>query len=107
MSNAKALIEMMPQAFDASAAGDMNATIQYAISTPMHMVIDNGTCQVQEGDADNADVTLRMDDDDLVALLTGELNGMTAFMTGKLQVDGDIMLAQKLTSLFDADRLSQ
>lgn len=106
MSNAKALIEKMPEAFDANAAGDTNATIQYAISTPMYLTIQDGACSVNEGEAESPDVTLKMEDQDLVDLLTGELNGMTAFMTGKLQVDGDIMLAQKLPSLFDPSQLS-
>lgn len=106
MSDAKALIEKMPEAFDADAAGDTSCTIQYAISTPMYAEIADGQCSVHEGEASDPDVTIKMDDDDLVAMLTGELNGMTAFMTGKLQVDGDIMLAQKLSSMFDAGRLS-
>lgn len=106
MSDAKALIQRMPEAFDPQAAGDTNATVQYAISTPMHVKIGDGACTVHEGEADSPDVTLRMEDSDLIDLLTGELNGMTAFMTGKLQVDGDIMLAQKLPSMFDANRLS-
>jgi putative sterol carrier protein len=37
--------------------------------------------------------------------MKGELNGMTAFMTGKLQVDGDLMLAQRMASFFDAGKL--
>lgn len=106
MSNAKAFVEKMPEAFDADAAGDTNATVQYAISTPMYLTIENGACSVNEGEADSPDVTLKMEDQDLIDMLTGELNGMTAFMTGKLQVDGDIMLAQKLPNLFDASKLS-
>jgi len=106
MSNAKELIEKMPAALDADAAGDMNATVQYDISTPMYAVIKDGACTVHEGEASDADVTLKMEDDDLVDMLTGELDGMTAFMTGKLQVDGDIMLAQKLSGVFDAGKLS-
>lgn len=106
MSDAKAVIEKMPAAFDAQAAGDMKATIQYAISTPMYAQIADGSCTVHEGQADDPDVTVKMDDDDLVAMLTGELNGMTAFMSGKLQVDGDIMLAQKLPSLFDTGKVA-
>lgn len=106
MSDAKALIEKMPEAFDPDAAGDTSCTIQYAISTPMYAEIADGKCSVQEGEASDPDVTIKMEDDDLVAMLTGELDGMTAFMTGKLQVDGDIMLAQKLSSMFDAGRLS-
>jgi putative sterol carrier protein len=51
-------------------------------------------------------VTITMEDDDFVALMSGELNGMTAFMTGKLSVDGDLMLAQRMTTIFDAGKLA-
>lgn len=106
MSNAKTFLEKMPTAFDAEAAGDTSATIQCAISTPMHITVENGNCSVSDGEADSPDVTLKMEDQDLVDLLSGELDGMTAFMTGKLQIDGDIMLAQKLPSMFDPAKLS-
>lgn len=106
MSDAKEVVEMMPAAFDANAAGDTSATIQFAISTPMHVIIHAAKCSASEGEAENPDVTLKMKDQDLIDLLNGKLNGMTAFMTGKLQVDGDLMLAQKLPYLFDSTKLS-
>ena len=31
---------------------------------------------------------------------------MTAFMTGKLQVEGDMMLGQRLQGFFDGSKLS-
>ena len=46
-----------------------------------------------------------MSDDDLVALLTGDLDGMTAFMTGRIKLDGDLMFAQRIGSLFDGSKL--
>jgi putative sterol carrier protein len=99
-------IKKMPQAFNADVAGDLDATIQYQISTPAYTRIKDGACTAEEGTADSADVTLIIEDDDLVAMLSGELNGMTAFMTGKLQIEGDLMLAQRVASLFDASKVS-
>ncbi|HXG29514.1 MAG TPA: SCP2 sterol-binding domain-containing protein [Nevskiales bacterium] len=99
------MIKKFPAALNADAAADLNATIQYKISNPMYLEIKNGQCTVHDGMAPSADVTLTMEDDDLAALLKGELNGMTAFMTGKLQVDGDLMLAQRLPTLFDPSKL--
>lgn len=93
-------IKKMPAAFNADEGSDTNAVIQYQISTPAYVSIADGSCTTTEGTADSPDVTLIMEDDDLVAMLTGELNGMTAFMTGKLQVEGDLMLAQKIATLF-------
>lgn len=98
-------LKKLPAAFNAAEAGGTNCTLQFNSSKPVHVVIKDGTCSVLDGTASNADVTITMDDEDLVALLKGELNGMTAFMTGKLQVEGDLMLAQRIASIFDASKL--
>lgn len=106
MSKAIDLIRRMPEAFDPEAAGDMQMTVQYAISEPMYSVIDNGECVVHEGEASDPDVTIAMKDSDLMDLMTGKLSGTAAFINGKLKVAGDIMQAQKLPSIFDRNRLS-
>ena len=45
-----------------------------------------------------ADVTLTADAETFEAILNGETNPPSAFMTGKLKVDGDMGLAMKLAS---------
>lgn len=105
MSAAAAVLKKLPTAFQPDAAGDTDCTVQFNISTPMHIVIKNGACATHDGPAGSADVSITMDDEDLVALLKGELNGMTAFMTGKLQLEGDLMLAQRMFSFFDSSKL--
>lgn len=102
---AKEMIEQMPVAFDAAAGADVNAIVQYNISTPMYVTIANGTCSVAEGTSDDATVTLNIEDSDLVDLLNGDLDGVTAFMTGKLQVEGDIMFAQTMATIFDRSKV--
>lgn len=104
MSAALDLIKKLPSALSSEASGT-NATIQFNTSKPAYITIANGSANVAEGTASNSDVTITMEDDDFVALMKGELNGMTAFMTGKLQLDGDMMLAQRMASLFDASKL--
>ncbi len=47
---------------------------------------------------DDADVTLTASPDNFQAMMEGDLNPTTAFMTGKLSVDGDMGLAMKLGS---------
>jgi len=98
-------LKKMPAALDAQAAAGTNCVLQFNTSTPAHITIKDGAASFGEGSAGNADVTLTMADEDLIALLKGELNGMTAFMTGKLQLEGDLMLAQRIGSFFDASKL--
>jgi len=45
---------------------------------------------------DDADVTLTAAVDDFQAMMEGDLNPTTAFMTGKLTIDGDMGLAMQL-----------
>lgn len=99
------LLKKLPAAFNADEAAGTECTIQFNTSKPAYVSVKGGACTLTEGTADNADVTLTMEDDDLIALLKGELNGMTAFMTGKLQLDGDMMLAQRIGTMFDASKL--
>lgn len=47
---------------------------------------------------DDADVTLSADTETFQQIIEGELNATSAFMTGKLSVDGDMGLAMKLGS---------
>eukprot|EP00105_Crassostrea_gigas_P009550 XP_011424543.1 PREDICTED: peroxisomal multifunctional enzyme type 2 isoform X1 [Crassostrea gigas] len=47
-----------------------------------------------------ADCTLTIDDKNMVDMASGKLNGQTAFMKGLLKLKGNMMLAQKLGSLF-------
>merc|ERR1712150_408772 len=49
-----------------------------------------------------AQCILILKDQDMVDLATGKLNGQQAFMTGKLKIKGNMMLAQKLGDLFNA-----
>ena len=47
-----------------------------------------------------APFAIKMKSKDFAKLLTGDLNVMMAFMTGKLKIEGDKGAAMKLTSLF-------
>ena len=104
--SAAALLKKLPAAFNADGAVGVACVINFNCSTPVNVTIKDGTCSAADGSAGNADLTITMEDDDLVALMKGELNGMTAFMTGKLQIEGDLMLAQRMTGFFDSAKLA-
>jgi putative sterol carrier protein len=50
-----------------------------------------------------ADCTIGISADDLMAIANKELDGMSAFMQGKLKIEGDMGLSLKLQSLLDFD----
>ncbi len=99
-------LNKLPGAFNADAATGVDCTIQFNVSEPAHVVIKDGSCEVVAGTADAPTLGVTMEDADLIGLLTGELNGMEAFMTGKLQVEGDLMLAQQMGAFFDQNKLA-
>eukprot|EP00444_Apocalathium_aciculiferum_P028910 CAMPEP_0183425996 /NCGR_PEP_ID=MMETSP0370-20130417/37486_1 /TAXON_ID=268820 /ORGANISM="Peridinium aciculiferum, Strain PAER-2" /LENGTH=45 /DNA_ID= /DNA_START= /DNA_END= /DNA_ORIENTATION= len=45
-----------------------------------------------------------MADADFVAMSQGKLDGMQAFMSGKLKISGNMMLAQKLGPILESAR---
>ena len=59
------------------------------------LMLDGAANQVSEDDG-VADTTLKVSWDDWQALASGQLDGMTAFMTGKLKVEGDMSNAMQL-----------
>jgi putative sterol carrier protein len=61
--------------------------------------VSDGNVSVLEG-GDDADVTIRASEETFQALVNREQNPTTAYMTGKLKVEGDMGAALKLQKLF-------
>ena len=87
-------------AFGAAAAA-ANVTIQNVIDTPdgakrYWMRFEGGSVKLEAGDAEKADATIEQDYDTAVALARSELNPVSAFMTGKIRINGSMMLLMQL-----------
>lgn len=102
MSDVNSLLDDMQKRFNPDAADGMDAIFQYDITNngSWQIVIQDDTCRVSEGNENDPTVTLSMDLDTLASVLSGETDGMQAFMSGSIQATGDIMLATRLTDLF-------
>ena len=59
------------------------------------VMLDGAAEQVSEDNGD-ADTTIKVSWEDWQAMAAGQLDGMTAFMTGKLKVEGDMGNAMQL-----------
>ena len=64
--------------------------------------LKNGSGDAKAGEDAKADCTITIADADLIAMADGKLDGMQAFMGGKLKIKGNMMLAQKLGSILEA-----
>jgi putative sterol carrier protein len=86
---------------DATKTAGMNSSYLFEIEGAGTWKVDvaDGKVSVSEGAAD-ADVTIRTSEETFSAIASGEQNPTTAYMTGKLKVEGDMGAALKLQNLF-------
>jgi len=102
MTDVGKTIENLKQGFNPEAAKGMDEVFQFDIKDAgeYYIEIKDGECNMGTGEHDDPSVTLIMDKETLKGVRSGEVNGMTAFMTGKVKAQGNMMLATKLNSLF-------
>jgi putative sterol carrier protein len=97
------IMAKLTDAFNADAADDLEATFQFMIEgdDDFYITIEDEECSAGAGEHDDPDITMIMDVDTLKEIVTGELDGMAAFMGGRLKAEGDVMLGTRLGQLFD------
>ena len=104
ITDVKEVFRMMPEAFNAAAAQGLDAVFQLDITGEgggtWNVVIKDGACEISEGTHESPSVTLTMSAETWLGIVNRELNGMQAFLSGKLKASGDIMLAQRIEQLF-------
>jgi putative sterol carrier protein len=66
------------------------------------VTVKDKTCTYEKRDPSDARVTLGMSVPDYLRLISGDLDGMQAFMQGKLKLQGDMMFAQQIQTMFEA-----
>ena len=90
--------------FDSDKATGITATFQFDISGDnggqWHVKVADGKAEVAKGEAENPDLTMSATDESWEKIVSGELSGQTAFLTGRLKIRGDMSLAMKLQGVF-------
>src|SRR4029453_2882582 len=96
MTLAELTAKMKEGASKKSAFGN---TVKFATDQGVVYIDGNQNPPSVTNDDKAADCTLRMDFGDFSDMIAGKLDGMTAFMTGKLKIEGDMGVAMKLQSI--------
>jgi putative sterol carrier protein len=76
-------------------------TVKFSTDQGVVYIDGNATPPAVSNDDKAADCTLKMDFSDFSDLIERKLDGMTAFMTGKLKIEGDMGVAMKLQSILN------
>jgi putative sterol carrier protein len=99
------IVEAMPNYLVPEKAANTNATIAFDLSGEgggkWWVHVHDGKADSGKGEPPEAPkLTLKAAVNDWVNIMTGKLDGMTAFMQGKLKTEGDLGLAMKMQSMF-------
>lgn len=96
----------MPERLNAATAAGSDVVVNWEITReggePDRYVVRvaGGECTVEEGQDPNPRVSLKLAPATFLQLVTGNLNPVTAFMAGQINVEGDLMFAATVPNLF-------
>jgi len=99
------IFQGMQERFQPDKAAGVDAKVQWLVSDggeekPYTITIKDGTFAWEQGRAESPTVTLSADGESFRALMSGQAQGATLYMSGKLRIQGDLMLAQRMTTFF-------
>jgi putative sterol carrier protein len=95
----------MTEAFLPEKAAGQSAIVQYDVTVAgephsYQLNIGGGKCEVAKGRAGTPRVTLTLALPDFLRVVAGKLPPVQAFMTGKLKLQGDMMIATAMQTWF-------
>ena len=101
------IFSQMAEHFHGEKAGHTEAVIEWRIvdkpsghEDRYQVIVTGGTCSVEKDGGHAPRVTFTVAPVDFLKLVSGNAGGPTMFMTGKLKIDGDLMFAAGVQSLF-------
>ena len=84
-------------ALSAKIGGGFDGSAKFVIEGEGEVLVDGAGVRPGTG-AEATDVTMSADSDTFQEILAGDLNPTSAFMTGRLKIEGDMGTAMKLGS---------
>ena len=106
----RAVFRGMAASFRPDRAQGFSGIIRYELTgrrTHRWTVLVTGShATASPGGAGDPAVTVRMSVPDFARIVTGELQPAVAFMQGKIQVEGDLAVAARLSEMFGREQLT-
>ena len=103
MTDFNELVKALPTMINAEEAKGLSGRIQFSLSGEgggeWGVVLNDGKISVSEGAMAQPQLTIKTSTENAEKLLSGKLDPMMAFMTGKIKVAGDMALGMKLFGL--------
>ena len=97
----------MAERYDRARAGDVQAVIEWRVGgrpggghDRFQLVIADGECHVARSQDAEPSVTFTIDASDFLQLVAGGARGPALFTSGRLRMDGDVMLAARVPGFF-------
>ena len=97
---AREFFESLESRLNASGPGDITGVYRFDISGAGSWRVDlaNGKAEVTESN-EGGDCVVSMNENVFLRVLSGDQNPMTAFLMGKIRVDGDMGMVMRLKDL--------
>ena len=96
--------DAMIENFNPQAAEGLDAVFQWEVvgdgGGVWHIVVGDGSASLVEGRHESPTVSQICSDELFLGMVNMEIDGMQAFMSGKLKLTGDMMTAQKIYEIF-------
>lgn len=102
------LVSTMASRFLPEEAAGLTDTIEMRLSNRVfHVVINDGTIKVNEGPAEDPDLIMAAIAENFLQVSNGEVPGHQAFLSGKVKLIGDKMVAVRFNKYLPPHRLNK
>lgn len=106
MSRIEEVMSKLASKFQPDVAKGLNAVFQIEIEDSdedtgiYYLSIIDQACEVHHGEHVDPNITLIMDSDTFIDIVDGSLGGTSAYLSGRIRAEGNVMLATQLGKLF-------
>lgn len=90
------LQEIADQISSKASGSGFSRSVKFDLGSDGAIVVDGETVSTGDGDTE---CTISLTKDDMESIMSGDLNATSAFMQGKLKVDGDMSVAMQLSQV--------